>query len=125
MKKIDIAPREGWIEHNGGPCPVLPGTDVWVRLRNGQLVHIDANRIRWTSAAAAEGQHRDDIVAYVVTEEGHGKRSIADLVSLARMAALELHETHTLPIKAGDLELGAHSLAGLIDELADALEAQP
>lgn len=55
----------GWIEHDGGPCPVGKADAVWVAFRDGEEVFFrEADRAGacWEHIPEAEG--RDDIIAY-------------------------------------------------------------
>lgn len=54
-------PEPSWIPWEGGPCPVNPGTMVYVRLRDGKTTDDPrpAQGFRWGNSGAY-----GDIVAY-------------------------------------------------------------
>lgn len=63
---IDIN-KDGWIEWNGGECPVEPNTEVQVKLRNGKEYTYHAQgfhtgRWRHTDPIKPSG----DIIAYKI-----------------------------------------------------------
>lgn len=59
---------DGWIERKGGKCPVAPGTQVEVRLRDGDVVGPRAaDELRWADSVFLSAYTRD-IIAYRVVE---------------------------------------------------------
>jgi len=58
---------DGWIEWNGGECPVAEGVMVWIRFRDGDECPVgdDDYWLDWQ-----HGGHDGDIIAYRVVEGG-------------------------------------------------------
>ncbi len=58
----------GWIEHNGGPCPVDPYAMVEARRRNGKVYSGIAAFLvdRWSNAWEHRNpaDHGEDVIAY-------------------------------------------------------------
>jgi hypothetical protein len=54
---------DGWIAHDGGPCPVNPGSNVSVMFRDGVTYHEPerASGIFWPTEREP---HPHDIIAY-------------------------------------------------------------
>lgn len=63
MMQVDIP--EGWIAHDGGPCPVDLQTHVEVILRCGEIINNAAIELEWNHLIGRDGMSGDfDIVAY-------------------------------------------------------------
>ena len=57
--KLEKKADDGWIQWNGGECPVDPGTRVCVKLRVGRYMDADSLVYRWDHVGG-DG----DIIAY-------------------------------------------------------------
>lgn len=53
---------EGWIRHDGGPCPVPPGSQVSVIYRDGERDTMFAIDLGWAHLPDYHPEH--DIIAY-------------------------------------------------------------
>lgn len=64
---MPLAPEQiadGWIEHDGGPCPVPPGSAPTVRLRSGSEGIQVACCLVWEHDGRS-----DDIIAYKLRDQ--------------------------------------------------------
>lgn len=72
-----------WIDWNGGECPVDPGTQVEVRLRDGRGVVGLADNLHWRKECAIS-----DIIAYRVVEVAKSQAPIERAMAAAADSAL-------------------------------------
>lgn len=55
---------EGWIEHDGGPCPVPLGMPVWVIHRDEDDGPVFFREAQWCGGCWKHDGTEDDIIAY-------------------------------------------------------------
>lgn len=61
----DEMKAQGWIEHDGGPCPVDMWQPVSIMLRNGITArHRDCRWLDWQTSAPDVLEYSSDIIAY-------------------------------------------------------------
>lgn len=65
--KLDELLAQGWLRHDGGPCPVPPETLVGIMLFNGDSTHAfyRARMFQWKHSRPP---HPFDIIAYLPEE---------------------------------------------------------
>lgn len=70
---------EGWIDWNGGKCPVMPKVKVEVRLRNASIHTISAGFFSWEHAKKEDYSSPAEIVAYRVVRNVWENREENDI----------------------------------------------